>query len=280
MFERQKLLLRLIHQLKNHGIISRRAIVKSLFLLKLEYFIDNYIKFYSFYPYKQGPFSQVCFSDLRTLKNDGLIDEQETSLTPDGIKILNGLQSNFESQVHHLLGRFETEKELLNYVYSKYPQFTVKSQLIKRENPAGFMTGFCTIGYEGKNIDAFLNILIQNKVNIVVDVRNSPFSQNFCFIKNKLKKYLEEVDIGYIHIPELGIEKKDRTDLNSKEDYERLFAQYRGELVNKKTHLDRVIELGGETRIVLLCFEKDVSFCHRREIARHIRKNNHEVLDL
>jgi len=33
-------------------------------------------------------------------------------------------------------------------------------------------------------------------------------------------------------------------------------------------------------RIVLLCFEADCKFCHRREVAKVIKDRKHEVIDL
>ncbi len=271
------MLLKVIQGLQNKGISSRRAIVKALFLLKEEYFADKSVKFYSFYPYKQGPFSQLCFSDLRKLNAEGIINDSEDMLTDKGIKTANEIKI-MEGDIHHLLGRFSNEKEMLDYVYSKYQPYTIKSQLISHKKEQE--TGFCTIGYEGKNIDSFLNMLIQNNINMVVDVRNNAFSMNFCFIGKKLKQYLNDAEIDYMHIPELGVESEDRANLNSKEDYEKLFLKYRQSLPLKQKYLDSVEKAGNNKRIALLCFEKDVLSCHRREIAKHIRNKGHEVLDL
>ncbi|HII16040.1 MAG TPA: DUF488 family protein [Nanoarchaeota archaeon] len=274
---RQKVLLKVIQGLQNKGISSRRAIVKALFLLKEEYFAGNSVKFYSFYPYKQGPFSQLCFSDLRKLNAEGMINDSENMLTDKGIKTANEMDI-LEADIHHLLGRFNNEKEMLDYVYSKYPSYTVKSQLVSHKKEQEI--GFCTIGYEGKDIDSFLNVLIQNKISMVIDVRNNAFSMNFCFIGKKLKQYLNDAEIDYIHMPELGVESEDRANLNSKEDYEKLFLKYRQSLPLKQKYLDTIEKEGNNKRIALLCFEKDVSSCHRREIAKHIRNKGHEVLDL
>jgi len=186
MLNRQKVTLTLIKELEKMNIHSRRAIVKSLFLLKEEYSLDNQINFYSFYPYKQGPFSQMCYADLRKLHSEELIDSNKTSLTETGVQFTSKISNNFTIQINQLLNRFKTENEITSYVYEKYPKFT--------------------IGYEGKNIDKFLNILIENDVDILIDVRRNAFSMNFQYIKNKLKDYLESVNIQYMHVPELGIE--------------------------------------------------------------------------
>lgn len=279
MLKRQTVLLHVIRELERKGIQSRRAIVKSLFLLKKEYFLDEYISYYAFFPYKQGPFSHLCFSDLRKLNGSGMIDSNETSLTASGISCVDEHSFAFGSQINHLLGRFANETQMVDYVYAKYPEFTVKSELIgkqaiKRGN------GYSTIGYEQKNIDDFLNILIQKNIDVLIDVRNNPFSMNFQFIGTKLEKYLESVDIEYVHIPELGIEGSKRKNLETKKDYAALFSEYKGSLESKKKYLDKIVLLGKERKVALMCFEKDPSFCHRGVIAEYLRKNGHEVLDL
>ncbi len=65
LFNRHKVLLSTIEELNKAGINSRRAIVKSLFLLKEEHNIASQMPFYHFFAYKQGPFSHLCFDDLR-----------------------------------------------------------------------------------------------------------------------------------------------------------------------------------------------------------------------
>lgn len=279
MLKRQAVLLQVIRELEKRGIQSRRAIVKSLFLLKNEYFLDEYISYYAFFPYKQGPFSHLCFSDLRKLNDSGMIDSNETSLTANGISCVNAHSLTFDSQINHLLGRFANEKQMVDYVYAKYPEFTVKSELIDRQTIKKDK-GYATIGYEQKNIDEFLNILVQKNINILIDVRNNPFSMNFQFIGAKLKKYLESVDIEYVHIPELGIEGNKRKNLETKKDYTILFSEYRRSLENKKEYLNKIILFGKERKVALMCFEKDQSFCHRGVIAEYLRKNGCKVVDL
>jgi len=279
LFNRQKVLLDTIDALHKKGIHSRRAIVKSQFLLKEEYGVADEIKFYNFFAYKQGPFSHLCYHDLRLLKAEKLIDDDETILTKEGKIMLLGLKSAFNQKIVNLLDRFSSENEMTAYVYKKYPSYTVKSELIE-QTPQKQTGGFFTIGYEGKDIDAFLNILIKNKVNMLIDVRKNPFSMNFSYVKAALKKYLDSVGIEYLHIPELGIESEDRKDLKTKEDYEMLFAKYRKRLPLKEVYINKIIEIGKEKRIALLCYEKDPVFCHRGQIANAIRHKKYEVIDL
>lgn len=115
---------------------------------------------------------------------------------------------------------------------------------------------------------------------MLVDIRKNPFSMNFSYIKSALKKYLDSVEIEYLHIPELGIESEDRKDLKTKEDYEKLFTEYRKRLPLKEVYINRIIELGKRKKITLLCYEKDPEFCHRGQIANAVRHKKYMVMDL
>lgn len=276
---RHKILLNSIRDLNTNKISSRRAIVKSQFLLKMEYNIDKQFKFYNFYAYKQGPFSQLCFYDLRNLRKEDILNEEETKLTRKGKELLEKLDKPFEAEINELVKRFASEKEMTEYVYENYPEFTVRSELIN-QNPKKTEKGIITIGYEGRDIDNFLNKLTENNVDSLVDVRKKAFSMNFCYTKSNLERFLKSIGIKYFHIPELGIESEDRKNLDSKTDYNRLFKKYREELHLKKDYIDKIIQLSKKQKIALLCYESDVNLCHRGQIAEAIRKNNIEVKDV
>ena len=226
LFNRQKVLLNSIEELNRKNIESRRAIVKSQFLLKEEHNLGEEMPYYHFFAYKQGPFSHLCFDDLRKLRDNKLIDQEETTLLSEGKEVLNKVGRKYELKIKTMLNKFSSEKKITDYVYQKYPEYTIKSELIQQK-PKKATPGFFTIGYERKDIDKFLNILIKNKIDLLIDVRRNPFSMNFSYIKNALRKKLKSVEIDYLHIPELGIEGEDRKNLKTRSDYERLFVKYR-----------------------------------------------------
>ena len=279
LFNRQKVLLNTIESLNEININSRRAIVKSLFLLKEEHGIAEKMPFYHFFSYKQGHFSHLCFDDLRKLRDNNLIDEEETTLTNEGETVLNKTGREHEPDIKAMLKSFPDEKKITDYVYQKYPQYTLKSELIVQK-PKKAEPGFFTIGYEGKDIDQFLNVLVSNQIELLIDIRKNPFSMNFVYIKDALMKKLKDVGIDYLHIPELGIESEERKNLNTQADYEALFAKYRQALPIKEVYINRIIELGTAKRVALLCFEADSNFCHRGEVAKAIKSRKHEVVNL
>ena len=279
LFNRQKVLLNTIESLNEININSRRAIVKSLFLLKEEHGIAEKMPFYHFFAYKQGPFSHLCFDDLRKLRDNNLIDEEETALTEAGKELLNKSGREHEPTIKTMLKSFPDEKKITDYVYQKYPQYTIKSELIDQK-PKKAEPGFFTIGYEGKDIDQFLNVLASNQIELLIDIRKNPFSMNSIYIKDALMKKLKDVGIDYLHIPELGIESEERKNLNTKADYDQLFAKYRQVLPIREVYITRIIELGTAKRVALLCFEADSNFCHRGEVAKAIKNKKREVIDL
>ncbi len=279
LFNRHKVLLNTIEVLNKNNIHSRRAIVKSQFLLKEEQGMAEEMPFYHFFAYKQGPFSHLCFDDLRKLRDNDLIDEEETTLTKEGKDVLNKAGREHEPAIKSMLKSFPDEKKITDYVYKKYPQYTIRSELIGQK-PKKAKPGFFTIGYEGKDIDQFLNALVSNQIELLIDIRRNPFSMNFIYIKDALMKELKDVGIDYLHIPELGIESEERKNLNTKADYEKLFEKYRHALPIKEVYINRIIELGTTKRVALLCFEADNNFCHRGEVAKVIKSREYEVVNL
>jgi uncharacterized protein (DUF488 family) len=140
-------------------------------------------------------------------------------------------------------------------------------------------TGIVTLGYEGRKLDHFLLILKGNNVRRLIDVRNNPFSLKPGFSKNQLAKSLEAVGVSYLHLPELGIESRRRKNL-TKDGLVSLFHAYEQELDSKKSALTRIKELAHKERVALMCFEANVADCHRGVIARRLRNDGMDVIDL
>ena len=277
MFKKQKLLLGLIHHLSDINQMTKFHLTKLMFLITQE----KTPKFstYHFHPYKFGPFSYAMYSDINYLVQKGfLTDNQADSkyipqLTKKGKNELE-ISQDQKNFVSKYINRFGSIENLINEIYLKYPAYTCKSERknipIKIKLPTN--PGIFLIGYEGKDIDQFLFDLISNNINILIDVRKNPRSMKFMFNKGRLIKSLKNVDIGYIHIPELGVPKNLRENLKTKEDYEDLFAQYREFLPSKEIYINKILKLGKMERIALMCFEKDEKFCHRGQIGNHIKK--------
>lgn len=285
---KQRALLYTVDKLHEKNLASRFMIMKSLFLAMSTEKIDNVIKFYNFFPYNYGPFSNVCYTDIFSLKREGYIAEKEKrfELTEKGKTALKSINPKVILKINRVAEKFDSEKEIMGYVYRKFPAYTIKSKVLSPqegiEQNSFQEPGLFTIGYEGRDIDFFLNILIRNAIDILVDVRKNPFSMKFNFTKNSLKNDLENSGIRYIHIPELGIEGEKRKELTSLKDYEKLFQDYEKTTIKENPEiLDKIAELSKVHRVVLMCFEADINMCHRGVIARNIaHKENLKILNI
>ncbi len=279
---KQKALLKTLPYCSEKNKVQKFRLIKTMFLMKMETQIDKKIKFYSFFPYNYGPFSYSIYSDLNYFTQHGLIKQEEKRTTITGLELNNTIKIDelIENEAKQIRVRFQSEKALVNYVYKKYPEYTSKSKFTKNKLIKKH-SGVCTIGYEGEDIDSFLFKLIKNEIDLIVDVRYNPYSMKYTFNKEPLREKLVKSQINYLHIKELGIPREERKNLTDKKSYDSLFKWYEKNILTKKDMwVTKIIELSKTKRIALLCFEKDVNFCHRGIIANRIRQKGFDVEDL
>lgn len=275
---KQRALLAVIDELSVRGKSSKLMVEKNLFLLKNEESLDEDMKFYNFFPYKYGPFSNMSYFDLNGLRLKGYLekDERYPKTTEKARSVIASLTPMVRGKITKTAERFKSDNEIKSYVYDKYPEYTVKSENSKQKRTPG-LPGIFTIGYEGRDIDAFLDMLIKNSIELLVDVRRNPFSMNLSYTQKKLSEYLQRVEIAYRHIPELGIDGELRKNLETPEDYKKLFDGYKESLKDKKKELEEIVTVGGKNRIALMCFEHDKNMCHRGVIAEYLGLNKIQV---
>lgn len=279
MRSRQKVLLYLIHKLNLLGKSPTKTYLdKFLFILSKESNINDFVKFYNFYPYLYGPFSNEFALDLADLQSRAYVDEK-LKVKLGGESIVSMLKKKEMELVDYFITKLENIN-VLEYVYKNYPAYTKNSRLEKRAI-ANNGPGIFSIGYEGHDIDGFLDALVQNDIKVLVDVRFNPFSMNLVFTKKRLEIYLKKVNIEYIHMQEFGIPGRYRQTLETEEDYNKLFSFYYEETLKTLTNkIYSLIELGSRKKIALMCFESDKSHCHRGVIAKEIEKLGHPVAHL
>ncbi|MDI2113086.1 DUF488 domain-containing protein [Commensalibacter nepenthis] len=279
LFKRQKLLLAILQVFG--GRLSSLDLQKYLFL-----YTQNYqeIKSYDFVPYKYGCFSFQSYADRRRLIELGKIDSSnEWCLTSDcdHISALDKVEqkklSLFSNRYANLHGN-----SLIHYIYKNYPYYAINSEIacnimnkdellaIQNARPKQQDFGFFTIGYEGASIENYLNRLIQNNIHVVCDVRNNPVSRKYGFSKTALSQLLSLLGIQYIHIPQLGIISENRQELNTQQDYDRLFDQYEKSILLKQQESLNKLKLitDNNKRVAITCFEAVYSMCHRSRIAK------------
>lgn len=268
----------LLYFMKNGKKCSRLKLAKIFFLMDREERLPGKFKFYRFVPYKFGPYSFELFHDIETLENGEMLTTDDKTVSFDNGDV--ELAQNISRVLDYYLNEpfILDEKELLNYVYDKYPEFTIFSEIEKKLQYSRDKTGVYSIGYEGLSIDEFILKLVDEKVQVLVDVRHNPWSMKFGYKKQNLQSFCKVMGIEYVNVPELGIPGNFRKELDTKDDYESLFKRYRRYLANKDEELEKLKVLANEKRIALMCFEKDPAFCHRTIIAKKLAKMGAEVV--
>lgn len=270
-YKRQRFLLSLVKQLPDTA--HPTDIQKLVFLYEKEQCIDHY----EFVPYRYGPYSFQLAEDIKTLCKDGYLIR-----TQAGIKADCDYQYELFPALPH-----ERGDELKRKAYRQYPYYAINSEIIDRLFPGDEAASFrnsrnryrkneqilFTVGYEGRSVEEFFNILIQNDVRLLIDVRKNPLSRKFGFSKEKMGHISEAVKIKYTHIPALGIESEKRAVLNTPDDYKNLFKDYEETLDQRLEPLNTVYSLlCANKRIALMCFEKDVELCHRHVIRDYLSR--------
>lgn len=281
MFYRRKIILALLEIFD--GNLEKLRLQKLLFL-----FSQRQTKAeYEFIPYKFGCYSYSASADLTTMVKKGLLEDIQSGLSKTDkisyVKTLKEADRKLLFEVKRLYGSLNGNA-LMKHTYTNYPYFAINSikandilsaeelQKIINVRPKSDRTVLFTIGYEGISLEEYLNKLIKNNVQVLVDVRKNPLSMKYGFSKSLLKRFCESIGVQYIHFPEVGIESDQRQELNNQQDYDKLFKAYKAENLTKTVDSQSAIFdiLKSNKRIALTCFEANICQCHRKPLSEAI----------
>jgi uncharacterized protein (DUF488 family) len=122
---------------------------------------------------------------------------------------------------------------------------------------------FLTVGYEGRTVEELVELLVGNRVEVLVDVRENAVSRKPGFSKRRLAEAVEKAGIAYRHEALLGNPKGNRDAFRSGSTALGK-RRYLAHLDNGSAAVfDEVVELAMRKRVALLCFERDEAQCHR-----------------
>jgi uncharacterized protein (DUF488 family) len=289
MFYRRKILLALLKIFG--GKLPKIDFQKYLFLLN----VNKTEPFFDFIPYKYGCFSFQANQDMSTLTKYNLVEETEKYWRLKGkTDYLNQLKTGDKILIANFYQKHKSLKgnELVKYVYELYPYYAINSSISEKildnkkykavvdSRPSINDYTLFTIGYEGKTVEHFTNMLIKEDIKVLCDIRKNALSMKYGFSKNQIKFIVENSGIKYIHIPGLGIESNKRKKLNSKKEYENLFRDYEKKtLPCRANEIEQLCEIfNTNKRIALMCFEADHKNCHRsRTLNALVNKLNREL---
>jgi uncharacterized protein YeaO (DUF488 family) len=158
--------------------------------------------------------------------------------------------------------------------------FKTALELVEGSEPSNKPFRIYTIGYEGRTPDSFVNVLLSNGLERLVDVREIANSRKAGYSSGSLRSLLERNDIEYVHMRELGSPQKMRRDYREDNDFVSFSKKYESFLDGKKDDIKTLAGLAVEKPTAIMCFEKEASDCHRSIIAARIAKLGFQVKDL
>ena len=137
-----------------------------------------------------------------------------------------------------------------------------------------------TIGYEGRDLDTFLDCLAQNGIECLLDVREVAYSRKKGFSRTALAKALEMKGIRYVHLKDLGSPGALRDELKSGGDYGKFFRGMEEHLATQRETIAEAHSHAVQMRCCLMCYEKLAAMCHRKIVARKIKQHDGNGLEV
>jgi len=121
-----------------------------------------------------------------------------------------------------------------------------------------------TIGHSNHSPEKFVKLVEDNLIDLVIDVRSTPYSQWAPFAnRENLEKLLSSLDIHYLYLGNLLGGRIDDLNSNKKADRLKAYESVREEEYFKRG-IDRLVDECDKHRVCILCSEEDPTSCHRR----------------
>lgn len=282
MLKRQKTLLALLECLERP--VGFTTVVKLAFLLREETDIAENHAFYDFVPYRYGPFSFALYRELRMLERDGYLDLTTRSVTLRDVtrhlahEKVSELPIATRDAIKAVAGRYGVvaHDRLLRDVYLRYPWYASRTEMenylsVPRLSAEPGPIAIYTIGYEGKSVDGLFNLILQQGIRTLIDIRSNPVSRSYGFSHTKLAKICAALDVDYRQMPELGITSLKRKALANGVTRRALLDEYEEtRLPQSREHVLSVTAIIKNRPSVLLCLESNPDECHRSRLANTI----------
>lgn len=140
-----------------------------------------------------------------------------------------------------------------------------------------------TVGHSTRSGEEFVQILLGNRIEVLVDVRTFPMSRRYPhFNRDALAESLREAGITYKHQANLGGRRAPRPDSHNTAWRN---AQFRGYADHMETEdfrngVQELLELASSKRVAVMCAEAVWWRCHRSLIADYLKAEGHEVIHI
>jgi len=122
-----------------------------------------------------------------------------------------------------------------------------------------------TLGYQQRTINEFIGLLVEAEVDLLVDVRETPWSHKPGFSKSALQTRLAAAEIEYVHARFAGNPRHIRANASSHAECLALYSVYLKQNRNIMRELDTLVgnHLKSGKRVCLTCYERHPDDCHR-----------------
>lgn len=125
-------------------------------------------------------------------------------------------------------------------------------------------TSIVSVGYEGRDLEGFVDLLVRHQVVTVADVRLNAISRRVGFSKTRLSAALQARGITYMHLKSLG-NPKDNRDRFRRGPLDEGVAIFNKVLshVDAERAIEALVAKIDEGVVAVMCFEADHVRCHR-----------------
>lgn len=137
-----------------------------------------------------------------------------------------------------------------------------------------------TVGHSTRDIEEFLEMLKNNEIKCLVDVRRFPSSKKFpAYNQCSLRDTLSENNIEYIHIEALAGRRKALKDSPNSEWHHPSFRGYADymETAEFQEAIKELELIASERCTAIMCSEAVFWRCHRSMISDFLKSENYQV---
>ncbi|MFI5264006.1 MAG: DUF488 family protein [Candidatus Kapaibacterium sp.] len=140
-----------------------------------------------------------------------------------------------------------------------------------------------TIGHSTRSLNEFIELLKTFNIGLLADIRSFPGSRRYPhFNKEVLDRSLHELNINYIHLPELGGRRKAEPNSKNTAWHNPAFRGYADymETDEFKNGIMELEKLAEKKRTAYMCSEAVWWRCHRSMVSDYLKAREWDVLHI
>lgn len=136
-----------------------------------------------------------------------------------------------------------------------------------------------TLGYQNLRLPEYVDLLAGSGVGVVLDVRETAWSNRPEYTKYSMQTALPDAGIEYVHVKSCGNPSENRKTAATPEECLQRYRQYlerNPACVNELLLLVHEADRRGK-RVCLTCYERDAAGCHRSILVEALRKRDGRI---